>query len=109
MHVAAQEPNTDCFQTLSGNQTVLPACDDLQKSDATYPSVVTACPGMQQPVTKQDDDSSCYVIIGTTAIALAAVAASVVRHREQIHECIANAIPALSKSVAAAKSAIFHT
>ncbi|CAI5734639.1 unnamed protein product [Peronospora destructor] len=92
MHSAAQETNKDSLQISSVNQT----------------SVSTAFTGTPQPTTKQDDDSSCYVVIGTAAIALAAAAAGVLRYREKIYKCISNAIPAISKGVADAKFAIFE-
>ncbi|CAH0485997.1 unnamed protein product [Peronospora farinosa] len=110
MHLAAQEAeNKDSMQTSSVDQTVKNASGNPHVPDATYQqSVSTAFTNTQQAVTKQDDNSSCYVVIGTTAIVLAAATAGVLRYREKIHEYISNAIPAISKGVADAKFAIFE-
>ncbi|KAE8984458.1 hypothetical protein PF005_g23107 [Phytophthora fragariae] len=64
--------------------------------------------GLQQHGEEQGDDSSCYVMIGGTAIALAVAAAGALRYREKIHECVSNAIPAISKGLVDAKYALFE-
>ncbi|RLN89146.1 hypothetical protein BBJ28_00024537 [Nothophytophthora sp. Chile5] len=57
--------------------------------------------------TAEDDDASSYVMIGGTAIAVAVVAAGALRYREKIQESVASVIPAISKSLADAKYALF--
>ncbi|KAG2524259.1 hypothetical protein BBO99_00004373 [Phytophthora kernoviae] len=57
---------------------------------------------------KESDDSSSYVVIGGTAIALAVAAAGALRYREKIQECASSLMPAISKGLADAKYALFE-
>lgn len=108
MHLAAQEANKDAAQASAVIQTASGVAGERQSTDATYQSVSTAFTGTQPRAIKQDDDSNCYVMIGGTAIALAVAAAGALRYREKIHECVSNALPAISKGLADAKFALFE-
>ncbi|RLN53251.1 hypothetical protein BBJ29_004449 [Phytophthora kernoviae] len=57
---------------------------------------------------EESDDSSSYVVIGGTAIALAVAAAGALRYREKIQECASSLMPAISKGLADAKYALFE-
>ncbi|GMF31429.1 unnamed protein product [Phytophthora fragariaefolia] len=110
--LAAQEASKDAVQSSAVDQTLTnptrgTVSDERQVND-------TSCqrqPSEQESQlcsTEQSDDTSCYVMIGGTAIALAVAAAGALRYREKIHECVSNAIPAISKGLADAKYALFE-
>ncbi|ETK84980.1 hypothetical protein F441_10279 [Phytophthora nicotianae CJ01A1] len=110
-HLAAQEA-TKNVQTSAVNQTALAqssaVTNEREVNSSSFQAVSTGFTGVQQQDAKQDDDSSCYVMIGGTAIALAVAAAGALRYREKIHEAVSNAIPAISKGLADAKYALFE-
>ncbi|POM66218.1 Hypothetical protein PHPALM_17957 [Phytophthora palmivora] len=109
VHLAAQEASKDAQTSIvkqtASNQNVEAK---QQSNDASYQCLSTGFTGSPQQSTKEDDDSSCYVMIGGTAIALAVAAAGALRYREKIQECVSNAIPAISKGLADAKYALFE-
>ncbi|KAG6959396.1 hypothetical protein JG687_00008808 [Phytophthora cactorum] len=105
-HLAAQEARKDVQasvvnQSAPNRSSTVPI--EQQMNSSSFQTISTGFTGPQQHDTKQDDDSSCYVMIGGTAIALAVAAAGALRYREKIHEAVSNAIPAISKGLADAK------
>ncbi|KAG4051811.1 hypothetical protein PC123_g13014 [Phytophthora cactorum] len=110
-HLAAQEARKDVQasvvnQSAPNRSSTVPI--EQQMNSSSFQTISTGFTGPQQHDTKQDDDSSCYVMIGGTAIALAVAAAGALRYREKIHEAVSNAIPAISKGLADAKYALFE-
>ncbi|EGZ13811.1 hypothetical protein PHYSODRAFT_562325 [Phytophthora sojae] len=105
-HLATQESGKVAEQPSVANQTTR---GERQLNDAFYQSASSGDNGLQRRGKEQgDDDSSSYVMLGGTAIALAVAAAGALRYREKIHECVSNAIPAISKGLADAKYALFE-
>ncbi|KAK1943816.1 hypothetical protein P3T76_005212 [Phytophthora citrophthora] len=80
----------------------------VQHENDALSTLSTGFTGSQTHDAEQDDDSSCYVVIGGTAIALAVAAAGALRYREKIQEAVSNAIPVISKGLADAKYALFE-
>ncbi|GMF34181.1 unnamed protein product [Phytophthora lilii] len=102
-----QEPSAATKQTTM-NRNSGGVTSDRQLDTAFYPSASRSHNEAQQRHSRQEDDTSCYVMIGGTAIALAVAAAGALRYREKIHECVSNALPAISKGLADAKHALFE-
>ncbi|KAE8903803.1 hypothetical protein PF003_g12578 [Phytophthora fragariae] len=112
-HLAAQETGKVAEQSSVVSQTLTSTTScvvsgERQLNGASYQPASSGQNGLQQHGEEQGDDSSCYVMIGGTAIALAVAAAGALRYREKIHECVSNAIPAISKGLVDAKYALFE-
>ncbi|KAG6599725.1 uncharacterized protein IUM83_13259 [Phytophthora cinnamomi] len=102
-HLAAQEAGKVAEQTSTTTQA-----PTNRTNTVSYQSASSDRNGPQQRSADESDDSSCYVMIGGTAIALAVAAAGALRYREKIHECVSGAIPVISKGLADAKYALFE-
>ncbi|KAL3661831.1 hypothetical protein V7S43_013125 [Phytophthora oleae] len=108
-HLAAKEASKPVEQTSVDHVTSNRSRGAVQGAhDAPSTLLSTGFTGAQPHDAEQDDDSSCYIVIGGTVIALAVAAAGALRYREKIHEAVSNAIPVISKGLADAKYALFE-
>ncbi|KAI9984486.1 hypothetical protein PInf_005839 [Phytophthora infestans] len=108
-HLAAQEATKDAHTSVSNQTATNRSSTVTTEQEVSSQTVSTGLTGAQpRHDMKQDDDSSSYLMIGSTAIALAIAAAGALRYRERIHEAVSNAIPAISKGLADAKYTLFE-
>uniref|UniRef100_H3H7B7 Uncharacterized protein n=1 Tax=Phytophthora ramorum TaxID=164328 RepID=H3H7B7_PHYRM len=114
-HLAAQEASkvkgaveTSTTNQKSPDRSTGAVANDREVNGVSYQSVSGGHTRTPNSGAGLEDDSSCYVMIGGTAIALALAAAGALRYREKIQECVSGAIPAISKGLADAKYALFE-
>lgn len=81
-------------------------------SGSTAPPTATASHSSSASLQKlqidDDDASSTYVLIGSTALALAVAAVGALRYKDQLRDAVEGVVPALSKGLADAKYALFE-
>ncbi|KAG1699042.1 hypothetical protein DVH05_014414 [Phytophthora capsici] len=107
-HLVAKEASKTAEEASVDRATPNRSRDAVQGGHDAPSTLSTGFTGPQPHDAVQDDDSSCYVVIGGIAIALAVSAAGALRYREKIQDAVSNAIPVISKGIADAKYALFE-